>query len=113
MQHAQPEGFVDLVKVVGLNLRDLLAAVDDELLGLTSSASRRSLEMSHRVLSADMSELVSKMKIAQKYANTTLERHNRRNMLHAAHVVAIDAKNLYDTFVKAATTTDDVDDGGR
>ena len=56
--------------------------------------------MAHRVLSSDMAELVGKMKIAQKYADTTLDQENRRNMLQAAHALAIDAKNLYDTYSK-------------
>ena len=62
--------------------------------------------MAHRVLSSDMAELVSKMKIAQKYADTTLDQENRRNMLQAAHALAIDAKNLYDTYTKLKSTSD-------
>lgn len=56
--------------------------------------------MAHKVLSADMAELVAKMKLAQKYAETTLGQENRRQMLAAAHALAIDAKNLYDTYSK-------------
>lgn len=58
------------------------------------------IEMAHKVLSADMGELVAKMKLAQKYAETTLGQENRRQMLAAAHALAIDAKNLYDTYAK-------------
>ena len=56
--------------------------------------------MAHKVLSSDMAELVAKMKLAQKYAETTLGQDNKRLMLAAAHALAIDAKNLYDTYAK-------------
>jgi len=105
VQHAQPEEFIDLVKVVGLNLRDLLSAVDKQI-DQIPSASHKEIEMAHRVLSSDMAELVGKMKIAQKYADTTLDQQNRRNMLQAAHALAIDAKNLYDTYSKLKLTPD-------
>lgn len=96
VQLAKPEEFVDLVNVVGLNLRDLLAEVEEKV----SPVSCKEIEMAQKVLSSDMMDLVDKMKIAQKYAETMLDRQNRRNMLQAAHVVAIDAKNLYDTYSK-------------
>lgn len=107
VQHAQPEEFVDLVKVVGLNLRDLLAEVDKDIQQIPSSY-HKEIEMAHKVLSSDMGELVSKMKIAQKYADTTLDQKNRRNMLAAAQALAIDAKNLYDTYSKLLQRTSDV-----
>ena len=56
--------------------------------------------MAHKVLSSDMAELVNKMKIAQKYADTALDQQKRRDMLAAAHTLALDAKNLYDTYIK-------------
>ncbi|XP_066930662.1 focal adhesion kinase 1-like isoform X2 [Clytia hemisphaerica] len=99
VQHAQPEEFVDLVKVVGLNLRDLLAEVDNGVQNIPESA-QKEIEMAHKVLSSDMAELVAKMKLAQKYAETTLGQENKRLMLAAAHALAIDAKNLYDTYSK-------------
>ncbi|XP_065670459.1 focal adhesion kinase 1 isoform X3 [Hydra vulgaris] len=91
-QHAQPEEFVDLVKVVGLNLRDLLAEVN--------LITYKEIEMARKVLSSDMAELVNRMKIAQKYADTTVDQQNRKNMLAAAHALALDAKNLYDVISK-------------
>ena len=113
MQHAKPEGFVDLVNVVGFNLRDLLARVEDDAKGVCSSG-QKEVEMAHRVLSADMAELVNKMKIAQKYADTMLDTQSRRDMLHAAHVLAIDTRNLYDTYVRMCTaaTASDTDVSG-
>lgn len=73
--------------------------------------------MAHKVLAKDMSELVSTMRLAQQYSETTLDVEYRkyeihsfspfrsklffvyclcRNMLSAAHVLAMDAKNLLD-----------------
>lgn len=63
--------------------------------------------MAHKVLSADMAELVGKMKLAQKFAETTLGQENRRQMLAAAHALAIDAKNLYDTYSKLREVTNE------
>jgi len=100
VQMTRPEEFVDLVKVVGLNLRDFLASVDAEIENLASST-HKEVEMAHKVLSADMAELINRMKLAQKYSNTTLDQDYKRNMLEAAHALAFDARNLYDTVVKA------------
>lgn len=52
--------------------------------------------MAHKVLSKDMFELVSAMKLAQEYSETTLDVEYRKSMLSAAHVLAMDAKNLLD-----------------
>ncbi|XP_070556782.1 focal adhesion kinase 1-like isoform X4 [Ptychodera flava] len=87
--------YVNLVKGVGLALKMLLSSVDGIVSELPSSK-HREVEMAHKVLSSDMSELVNQMKLAQKYASTTLDGEYRRNMLSAAHVLAVDAKNLLD-----------------
>ena len=52
--------------------------------------------MAHKVLSSDMAELINAMKMAQKYSITTLDQEYRRGMLSAAHVLAVDAKHLFD-----------------
>lgn len=54
------------------------------------------IEMAHKVLSADMAELINAMKLAQKYSTTTLDQEYRRGMLSAGHVLAVDAKHLFD-----------------
>ncbi|KAK2558261.1 Focal adhesion kinase 1 [Acropora cervicornis] len=54
------------------------------------------IEMAHKVLSSDMGELINAMKMAQKYSTTTLDQEYRRGMLSAAHVLAVDAKHLFD-----------------
>lgn len=54
------------------------------------------VEMAHKVLSSDMAELINAMKLAQRYSTTTLDQEYRRGMLSAAHVLAVDAKHLFD-----------------
>nr|CAD7403755.1 unnamed protein product [Timema cristinae] len=54
------------------------------------------VEMAHKVLSKDMGELVNALKLAQKYTPTTLDAEYRKGMLSAAHILAMDAKNLLD-----------------
>ena len=54
------------------------------------------IEMAHKVLSSDMAELINSMKLAQQYSSTYLEADYRKGMLKAAHVLAMDSKNLLD-----------------
>lgn len=56
--------------------------------------------MAHKVLSKDMSDLVSAMKLVEKYSNTTVESEYRKGMLSSAHVLAMDAKHLLDVMDK-------------
>lgn len=53
--------------------------------------------MAHSVLSKDMVNLVQAMKQAQRFAQTTLDSEYRKHMLAAAHIIAVNAKNLLDT----------------
>lgn len=53
--------------------------------------------MAHSVLSKDMVNLVQAMKQAQRFAQTTLDGEYRKHMLSAAHIIAVNAKNLLDT----------------
>ena len=77
VQAHQANLYLDLVKKVGLELRELLAAVD-RLIPAFPSQTHRQVEMAHKVLSKDMSELVNSMKLAQKYNNTTVEADYRK-----------------------------------
>uniref|UniRef100_A0A1B6E257 non-specific protein-tyrosine kinase n=1 Tax=Clastoptera arizonana TaxID=38151 RepID=A0A1B6E257_9HEMI len=95
VQQAQADQYLDLVKRVGLELRALLTSVD-ALVQYFPSSAHREVEMAHQVLSKDMGELVNTMKLAQHYSTTTLDAVYRKNMLSAAHVLAMDAKNLLD-----------------
>lgn len=95
VQQSHADQYLDLVRKVGLELRSLLTSVDS-LVDLFNSAAKREVELAHKVLSKDMSNLVDAMKLAQQYSSTTLDADYRKGMLGAAHVLAMDAKNLLD-----------------
>lgn len=95
VQQSHADQYLELVKKVGLELRSLLTSVDS-LVDLFTNSAKREVEMAHKVLSKDMGDLVNAMKLAQQYANTTLDSEYRKSMLGAAHVLAMDAKNLLD-----------------
>ena len=62
------------------------------------------IEMAQKVLSTDMGSLISSMKLAQQYSTTALDGQYRKNMLKAAHVLAMDSKNLLDVVDTARIT---------
>ncbi|XP_037077346.1 focal adhesion kinase 1-like isoform X2 [Pollicipes pollicipes] len=95
VQAGQAARYLDLVKAVGYELRELLAAVDKEVAAFPPAA-HREIEMAHKVLGKDMQDLVTSMKQAQRYSTTTLDEEYRKQMLQSAHVLAVDAKNLLD-----------------
>ncbi|XP_031358056.1 focal adhesion kinase 1-like isoform X3 [Photinus pyralis] len=95
VQQSHAEQYLELVRNVGLELRSLLASVD-AIMPMFPSSAHREVEMAHKVLSKDMTELVTSMKLAQQYSNTTLDTEYRKGMLGAAHVLAMDSKNLLD-----------------
>ncbi|XP_068893109.1 focal adhesion kinase 1 isoform X8 [Tenebrio molitor] len=95
VQQSHAYQYLDLVRKVGLDLRGLLASVD-EIVNFFPPSAQREVEMAHKVLSKDMTELVTAMKLAQQYSQTTLDNEYRKGMLGAAHVLAMDSKNLLD-----------------
>ncbi|CAG9860435.1 unnamed protein product [Phyllotreta striolata] len=95
VQQSIADQYLDLVKKVGVELRSLLASVD-EIVSAFPMQAQREVEMAHKVLSKDMAELVNAMKLAQQYSHTTLDAEYRKGMLGAAHVLAMDSKNLLD-----------------
>ncbi|XP_053785987.1 focal adhesion kinase 1 isoform X2 [Desmodus rotundus] len=100
IQPAPPEEYVPMVKDVGLALRTLLATVDDTIPGLPAST-HREIEMAQKLLNSDLGELISKMKLAQQYVLTSLQQEYKKQMLTAAHALAVDAKNLLDVIDQA------------
>ena len=54
------------------------------------------VSMAHKVLSSDMTQLVEAMKNAQKNYQTFLEGDYQKQMLKAAHIVAVNSKQLLD-----------------
>ncbi|KAB0399103.1 hypothetical protein E2I00_019477 [Balaenoptera physalus] len=67
-----PEGYVVVVKNVGLTLRKLIGSVDDLLPSLPSS-SRTEIEGTQKLLNKDLAELINKMRLAQQNAVTSLK----------------------------------------
>ncbi|XP_028163940.1 focal adhesion kinase 1-like isoform X2 [Ostrinia furnacalis] len=92
---AAPHDTLAAVRAVGADLRALCATVDLLVVPFPQSA-QREVEMAHQVLSKDMAALVEAMRLALTYANTTLHHEYTKSMLAAAHVLAMDAKNLLD-----------------
>ncbi|XP_043529655.1 focal adhesion kinase 1 isoform X5 [Frieseomelitta varia] len=95
VQQSKADQYLELVRKVGIELRALLSSVD-ALMDILPISAHREVEMAHKVLSKDMAELVTAMKQAQKYSATTLDAEYRKGMLSAAHILAMDAKNLLD-----------------
>uniref|UniRef100_A0A8D0CYY3 non-specific protein-tyrosine kinase n=1 Tax=Sander lucioperca TaxID=283035 RepID=A0A8D0CYY3_SANLU len=54
------------------------------------------IEMAQKLLNSDLAELIGKMKLAQQYVMTSLQQDYKKQMLTAAHALAVDAKNLLD-----------------
>ncbi|XP_050356023.1 focal adhesion kinase 1 isoform X1 [Nymphalis io] len=92
---APPDALLGAVRAVGTQLRALCALVD-ALVALYPPAAQREVEMAHQVLSKDMAALVEAMRLAIHYGRTTLQHDYTKSMLAAAHVLAMDAKNLLD-----------------
>ncbi|XP_036333785.1 focal adhesion kinase 1 isoform X3 [Rhagoletis pomonella] len=95
VEKSNANNYLYLVRNVGIELRTLLASVD-RLSQVFPTQAHREVEMAHKVLSKDMQDLVATMRLAQQYSDTTLDSEYRRNMLSSAHILAMDAKNLYD-----------------
>ncbi|XP_038824647.1 protein-tyrosine kinase 2-beta-like [Salvelinus namaycush] len=96
----QPEEYITVIKSVGLTLRSLIHSVDDILPTLHKSI-RTEIEGTQKLLNNDMSELISKMRLAQQNAVTSLKEECKKQMLTAAHNLAMDGKNLLDAVDQA------------
>ncbi|XP_034825811.1 focal adhesion kinase 1 isoform X7 [Maniola hyperantus] len=90
-----PPDLLEAVRAVGAALRGLCATVDS-LVRVYPPNAQREVEMAHQVLSKDMAALVEAMRLAIHYCRTTLHHDYTKSMLAAAHVLAMDAKNLLD-----------------
>lgn len=101
----QPEQYITIVKSVGMALRDLILSVDDVLPSLHESV-RTEIEGTQKLLNNDMAELVSKMRLAQQNAVTSLKEECKKQMLAAAHTLAMDSKNMLDAVDQARVRAD-------
>ncbi|XP_019326509.1 PREDICTED: protein-tyrosine kinase 2-beta [Aptenodytes forsteri] len=95
-----PEGYILVVKNVGLSLRKLIGSVD-EILPILPAASRTEIEGTQKLLNKDLADLINKMRLAQQNAITSLSEECKRQMLTASHTLAVDAKNLLDAVDQA------------
>lgn len=59
------------------------------------------IEGTQKLLNKDLAELISKMRLAQQNAITSLKEECKKQMLTAAHGLAMDAKNLLDSVDQA------------
>ncbi|XP_026174588.1 protein tyrosine kinase 2 beta, b isoform X2 [Mastacembelus armatus] len=96
----QPEQYITTVKSVGMALRDLICSVDDILPTLHESV-RTEIEGTQKLLNNDMAELISKMRLAQQNSITSLKEECKKQMLAAAHTLAMDSKNMLDAVDQA------------
>ncbi|KAK0149170.1 Protein-tyrosine kinase 2-beta [Merluccius polli] len=85
---------------VGVALRSLIQSVDELLPSLHSSV-RTEIEGTERLLNKDLGELIGKMWLAQQNVVTSLRDDCQRQMLAAAHALAVDSKNLLDAVDQA------------
>ncbi|KAI5102476.1 protein-tyrosine kinase 2-beta isoform X1, partial [Silurus meridionalis] len=92
--------YVGVVKDVGLTLRNLISSVDEVLPSLHDSV-RTEIEGTQKLLNKDLAELISKMRLAQQNAITSLKDECKKQMLTAAHTLAVDSKNLLDAVDQA------------
>ncbi|XP_051951526.1 protein tyrosine kinase 2 beta, b [Xyrauchen texanus] len=92
--------YISAVKNVGLSLRNLINSVDDILPTLHKSC-RTEIEGTQKLMNKDLAELISKMRLAQQNAITSLKEECKKQMLAAAHTLAMDAKNLLDAVDQA------------
>nr|XP_029134083.1 protein-tyrosine kinase 2-beta isoform X1 [Labrus bergylta] len=96
----QPERYITIVQSTGMALRDLIRSVDDILPSLHQSV-RTEIEGTQKLLNNDMAELISKMRLAQQNAITSLKEECKKQMLAAAHTLAMDSKNMLDAVDQA------------
>ncbi|XP_068197895.1 protein tyrosine kinase 2 beta, b isoform X2 [Antennarius striatus] len=96
----KPEEYITVVQSVGMALRDLIRNVDDILPTLHESI-RTEIEGTQKLLNNDMAELINKMRLAQQNAITSLKDECKKQMLAAAHTLAVDSKNMLDAVDQA------------
>ncbi|XP_020510002.2 protein-tyrosine kinase 2-beta isoform X2 [Labrus bergylta] len=92
--------YLNAVKALGITLKSLIQSVDEILPSLHSSVTTE-IEGTKKLLNKDLGELISKMRLAQQNSITSLKEECQRQMLAAAHTLALDSKNLLDAVDQA------------
>uniref|UniRef100_A0A3P8YRF8 non-specific protein-tyrosine kinase n=1 Tax=Esox lucius TaxID=8010 RepID=A0A3P8YRF8_ESOLU len=100
-----PSDYPNAVKAVGLTLRNLIHSVDEVLPSLHAAA-RTEIQGTERLLNKDLGELIAKMRLVQQNSVTSLKAECQRQMLGAAHTLALDSKNLLDAVDQARAKAD-------
>uniref|UniRef100_A0AAQ4NV97 non-specific protein-tyrosine kinase n=1 Tax=Gasterosteus aculeatus aculeatus TaxID=481459 RepID=A0AAQ4NV97_GASAC len=95
-----PSEYPNCVQEVGITLRSLIQSVDEILPSLHSSVLTE-IEGTKKLLNKDLGELIMKMRLAQQNSVTSLREECQRQMLAAAHTLALDSKNLLDAVDQA------------
>ena len=96
------ENYTQLVKKIGLQLRQLIMSVDAELTVFPSTVVD-SIVNRQKVANRAMASLVVAMRRAQQYSTTVVAGHYSRAMLAAARALAVNAKQLFDIMDDART----------
>nr|XP_057907017.1 protein-tyrosine kinase 2-beta-like isoform X2 [Doryrhamphus excisus] len=97
--------YANAVKAIGITLRSLVQSVDDILPVLHNSVTSE-IVGTKKLLNKDLGELINKMRLAQQNSVTTLKEECQRQMLAAAHTLALDSKNLLDAVDQARVMAD-------
>ncbi|XP_061745608.1 protein-tyrosine kinase 2-beta-like [Nerophis ophidion] len=92
--------YPNAVKAIGATLRSLIQSVEEVLPVLHKSCASE-ITGTMKLLNKDLEELVNKMRLAQQNWVTTLKEECQRQMLAAAHTLALDSKNLLDAVDQA------------
>jgi len=90
---AAPPQYVALVKDIGTGLRKLIDTAR-AVLSTLPLHTHAEVEMAEKVVSSNMQKLVSALRMAVQYAETTLDVESKRQMLVEAHVLAVECKNF-------------------
>ncbi|TNN52595.1 Protein-tyrosine kinase 2-beta [Liparis tanakae] len=97
--------YPNAVRAAGITLRGLIQSVDDILPSLHSSVTTE-IEGTKKLLNKDLGELINKMRLAQQNSVTSLKEECQRQMLAAAHTLALDSKSLLDAVDQARVRAD-------
>ncbi|XP_057685789.1 protein-tyrosine kinase 2-beta-like isoform X2 [Corythoichthys intestinalis] len=92
--------YPNAIKAIGVTLRNLIQHVDDIMPSLHSSVTSEIIG-TKKLLNKDLGELINKMRLAQQNSVTTLKQECQRQMLAAAHTLAMNSKNLLDAVDQA------------
>jgi len=96
------ENYTQLVKKIGLQLRQLMMSIDAELAVFPSTVAD-TVASRQKLANRAMASLVVAMRQAQQYSTTVLAGEYSRSMLAAARALALNAKQLFDVFDDART----------